>query len=142
MGPLGSHPLRQSAPGRYEVRFALHEFGSFVLSATHRLDDRTVASSDATLENPYPIEYQAVAPNEALLREAAALTGGGRLSSAASAFDNLGDHIEAHEALWPYPVAAALLLFMFDLLLRRVRLFDRNFRQPGSSKQLREPAKL
>ena len=49
-------PLRQSAPGRYEARFPLDAFGSFVLTAEHRRDERLVAESATQLAHPYPAE--------------------------------------------------------------------------------------
>jgi hypothetical protein len=40
-------------------------------------------------------------------------------------FDPAGESIRYHEDLWPRFVAASIALFLLDLLVRRVRLFDR-----------------
>lgn len=123
--------LRQTAPGRYEARFPLDSFGSFVLTADHRLDDRPVAESAAQLANPYPAEYRTLEPDEALLASAASLTGGQAEPSPDLLFDPAGETIRAHEELWPWLLYLALGIFVIDLLFRRVRLFDRKFKRPA-----------
>lgn len=140
-GPLGAraadrlheeHTLEQVAPGRYEARFALDRFGTFVLTATHRRDGRAVYESATSLVNPYPREYATLEPDEARLARVATLTRGRRGPTPAQLFDPGGEKIRAREELWPKLVLAALVLFLFDLLLRRVRIFDRKFRRPAS----------
>jgi hypothetical protein len=142
-GPMGStdeepidrrHPMRQTAPGRYEARFPLDRYGSFVLSAVHKREGRTIARSMVQLANPYPREYATFEADEGLMREAAEATGGMRAPSVEAIFDPAGESIEAYEPLWPKLLFVALGLFVLDLLLRRVRLFDRHFR--------RSPARL
>ncbi len=138
-GPLGvraserlheEHALEQVAPGRYEARFPVERFGTFVLTATHRREGRTLYESAASLVNPYPREYATLEPDEARLARVAALTHGRRDPTPAQLFDPAGEKIRARENLWPKLVFAALGLFLVDLLLRRVRLFDRRFRRP------------
>lgn len=121
------HPLRQTAPGRYEARFPLDAYGSFVLTAEHRRDGRLVAESAAQLANPYPAEYRRFEPNEPLLASVARLTGGAIDPEIDVVLDADGETIRAYEELWPKLLMLALALFLLDLLLRRVRLFDRNF---------------
>ena len=41
------------------------------------------------------------------------------------------ERIERYQELWPTFLLIALGLFLLDLLLRRVRLFDRNFEEDG-----------
>jgi len=123
--------LRQTAPGRYEARFPLDAYGSFVLTAEHRREGRLVAESATQLANPYPAEYQTLEPDEALLASAAELTGGEAAPSVERIFDAGDETIRAHEELWPKLLMLALGLFLVDLLLRRVRLFDRGFKRPA-----------
>lgn len=122
------HPLQQTAPGRYEARFPLERFGSFVLSAEHQREERTVAESTAQLVNPYPREYMTLEPDVSLLERAARVTGGVVDPSVDVLFDPGDERIEHHEELWPRVLFIALILFVLDLLLRRVRLFDRKFK--------------
>lgn len=138
-GPMGArhgeserieldYPLRQTAPGRYEARFPLELYGSFVLTAEHRRDGATVAESTAQLVNPYPREYMTLEPDIELLTRAAELTGGMTRPSVEQLLDPGDESIRHHEELWPKLLFLALILFVLDLALRRVRLFDRKFR--------------
>jgi len=124
------HPLLQTAPGRYEARFPIDRYGSFVLSASHRRDDRLVAESTAQLNNPYPREYATLEPDITLLDRVAAITRGKASPSPAEIFDPQGESVESHDELWPELLFLALGIFLADLLLRRVRLFDRRFGRP------------
>jgi hypothetical protein len=85
----------------------------------------TVAESFGHVTNPYPREYLALAPDVATLAHAAAATGGSVDPAPAAVFDPAGEVIRYHEDLWPRFVGAAIALFLLDLLVRRVRLFDR-----------------
>ena len=133
-------PFRQTAPGRYEARFPLDAYGSFVLTAEHRRDDRLVAESATQLANPYPAEYATLEPDEALLRSAVELTEGQFDPTPAAIFDPGEETIRAHEELWPWLLYFALGLFVFDLLLRRVRIFDRGFKRPSKRPRKRPKA--
>ncbi|MCB9591721.1 MAG: VWA domain-containing protein [Sandaracinaceae bacterium] len=130
-------PLRQTAPGRYEARFDLPRFGSFVLTAEHHREGRTIAESHAQLVNPYPREYMTLEPDVELLARAARLTGGGNDPTPAQLFDPGDEHIRHHEELWPKLLFCALFLFVLDLAFRRVRLFDRKFRSAPSARDRR-----
>jgi hypothetical protein len=48
-------------------------------------------------------------------------------------FDPKGEVVRYHEDLWPPLVGAAIAIFMLDLLVRRVRLFERRQPLPRSS---------
>src|SRR5262249_35201611 len=125
-------PLRQTAPGRYEASFDLDRFGSFVLRAEHarRSEDGKagpVAVSYGHVSNPYPQEYASFEANAGLLGRAAEATGGMRDPEAAAVFDPSGASVTFHEDLWPRFVGGAIVLLLLDLLVRRVRLFDRKF---------------
>jgi Ca-activated chloride channel family protein len=117
--------LPQRAPGRYEARIELSGYGSFALHASHAKDGRVVARSDAQVSRPYPLEYAARAADRALLERTSLLSGGGELASSAALFDPGRERITAHEELWSWLVWLAIALFLLDLLLRRVRLFER-----------------
>jgi Ca-activated chloride channel homolog len=123
-----TRPLLQRAPGRYEARFPLERYGSFALHAEHKRDGRVVARSRGQLSHPYPPEYAPGPPDRALLARASGIAGGQALSSAARLFDPGAERVATHRELWPELVLAALLLFLFDVLLRRVRWPDRETR--------------
>jgi hypothetical protein len=126
--------MPQTAPGRYEADFPLDRYGSFLLHAALEkgIDDghgntrsATVAESFGHVTNPYPREYLALAPDVATLAHAAEATGGVLNPAPAAVFDPAGEVIRYHEDLWPRFVGVAIGLFLLDLLVRRVRIFDR-----------------
>ncbi len=120
--------FEQTAPGRYETRFPLDAYGSFVLTAEHRREGALVAESAAQLAHPYPSEYATLEPDLTLLTSAAELTAGNVDPAPPDVFEADGEVVEAHEELWPWLLCFAIILFIIDLLLRRVRLFDRDFK--------------
>jgi Ca-activated chloride channel homolog len=123
-------PMRQTAPGRYEVDAELPRFGSFRIHAEHQAASasgelRTVSQSFGHVSNPYPREYASFEPDRARLERIALVTAGFVEPAPSKLFDPEGAKIDFHEPLWNRLVIAALGLFLVDLFLRRVRLFDR-----------------
>ena len=66
------------------------------------------------------------------MRRAASVAGGFGDPTPQQVFDPHGEKIKRHEDLWSKFLYAALALFLLDLLLRRVRLFDRKFKAAPS----------
>lgn len=125
--------FRLTAPGRYEARVAAPGFGSFVVEAKHSRRDesgvlRPSAVSYGHAALPYPREYASVEPNPTLLERLAEVGGGGVDVPESSVFDPAGEQIERHAPRQNWFIFAALVAFLLDLLVRRVRLFDRDFR--------------
>jgi Ca-activated chloride channel family protein len=123
-------PMRQVAPGRYEADFPLGGYGAFLLQAEHTKigDDgerRAVGVSYAEVSNPYPREYASFEPDVTRLSRLASATGGAIDPSPRTVFDAGDEKITYREPLWNRALAAALLLFLLDLLVRRVRIFER-----------------
>jgi hypothetical protein len=125
--------FRQTAPGRYEVSLPLDRYGSFLLQAEHtrEMPDGTtkpVAVSSGHVSNPYPREYASFEPDRQTLERASLATGGAiDPKDVAAVFDPAGEKVTYHEELWPRFIYAAIVVFLLDLLVRRVRLFDRKF---------------
>jgi uncharacterized membrane protein len=132
-GQTKSVDFRQTAPGRYEVDYPLEKYGSFLLRADHTREAeggamRQVAVSFGHVSNPYPKEYASFEPDIPTLEKAAAATGAGvDPSNIAAIFDPAGEKVTYHEELWSRFVYAAIAVFLLDLFVRRVRLFDRKF---------------
>jgi uncharacterized membrane protein len=127
-------PLRQTAPGRYEADFPIDRYGSFLLHASLEKSASdangaeksvSVAESFGHVTNPYPREYLALEPDVVSLARMAELTGGRMDPDARAPFDPAGEHVSYHEDLWPRFIGAAIVVFLLDLFVRRVRLFDR-----------------
>jgi Ca-activated chloride channel homolog len=97
-----------------------------------------VAESFGHITNPYPREYLALDPNVAALAEVSTVTQGqlraeglpmaeaGLVASAPvdlqAMFDPRGKSVKHHKPLWPVFVFAAVLVYLLDVLLRRVHL--------------------
>jgi hypothetical protein len=125
--------MKQTAPGRYEATVPLDKYGSFLLRAEHMHEDkdgqlRVVAVSYGHVSNPYPREYASFEPDLGTMEKGAAATGGTvDPPTVAAVFDPNGEKVTYHEELWPRFIYAAMAVFLLDLFVRRVRLFDRKF---------------
>ncbi|MBK7578903.1 MAG: VWA domain-containing protein [Myxococcales bacterium] len=131
-GERREFPMRQTAPGRYEADFQLEKYGSFLLRAEHNKTNKkgetsNVGMSYGHVSNPYPREYASFEPDlERLSR--AALAGGGKVDpEPKELFDPGGEKIVYFEQLWSRFIMAAIVMFLLDLLVRRIRIFDRKF---------------
>jgi hypothetical protein len=125
-------PLVATAPGRYEASIPLDSFGSFTLKADHLREQpdgslRQIAVSYGRISYPYPKEYASFEAEPERLNRAAEATGGASNPTPAALFDPRGEKISESLPLWPRSLFAALGVFLLDLLLRRVRVFDRKF---------------
>lgn len=124
VGPDGSSQtvrLAQTGPGRYAGMFDASKTGSYVASVTQKTPDGKTRVASTGLSVAYSPEFAALAPNTALLLRAADITGGRVLKSGADVFTN------RRERRLPSPLAmslllAALLLFPFDVAVRRLQL--------------------
>lgn len=125
-----THPLLQVAPGRYEARFKLGRFGTFALHAKHYRADakgnlNQVAESFGHVSYPYPTEYAVTRPEAERLAHVAKV-GGGRLNpTPKELLDPSTEQTTFHEEVWTRFVIFALCCFILDLLVRRVRIFER-----------------
>ena len=125
-------PMNQTAPGRYEAWTRLPKYGSYLLRADHaRTNNKgepvNVAVSYGHVSNPYPREYASFEPDLDTLKRAAMAAGGTTDPVTSAIFDPSGEKITYHEDLWLRAIIAAVIVFLLDLFLRRVRLFDRKF---------------
>lgn len=120
--------IRQVAPGRYEASFTLDKVGMSLLHVVYR-DPTTGSQGFATtgLSIPYSPEYLHLATDRQALAELAELTGGQLLSGdAAVDAPFLSDQPPVYTAwpAWSLLAALAVLLFLLDVVVRRV-LLDR-----------------
>jgi Ca-activated chloride channel homolog len=124
--------LRQVAPGRYEADFELEQYGSFLLNATHQRKGEDGAFKAAGVSYghvtyPYPREYASFEPDVERLTRAASAGGGVVDPTPKDVFAPGDEKLVYQEPLWGRFLYAALVVFVLDLLVRRVRFFDRKF---------------
>lgn len=110
---------RQKGPATWRATFDASLPGPYVVTAT---TDTLRASR--TLPYSYPEEYHLYPPDTALLEEISQTTGGRRDATAEEIMDPGTQTVTRSRELWPVFASAALLFYLVDLLLRRIRLFD------------------
>ncbi len=113
--------LKEVAPGRYEARFDLTSYGSFVLRGTLSREGRPVLSGAGSYSQPFPTEYVSLTPDQDLLLRLAAATGGRAAPRGAALFDPRGRRVDAQTERWPLALWLAVLAFLLDLATRRLR---------------------
>lgn len=127
-GSLVETPLTQRGAGRYEGEWAAKLSGAYEVTVVARAaDGRERPVGAAGLVVPYPDEFRHLRADTAALEELAR-AGGGRLlrpwevvEEHVDLFDTAGlpDRDGAREG-WPALLAAALVLFLLDVAVRRV----------------------
>ena len=118
--------LRQTGPGFYEGTFPAVRHGSYLVKASFSRSGKPVGIGQASASYAYPAEWLSASPNLERLRSIAE-AGGGKLDPSMKLLWHRTpkERLLTHQPLWPYLVLLALILFVFDLFLRRVRLFGR-----------------
>jgi hypothetical protein len=111
----------------------LPEFGAYAVKAVHQHvfeDGQRVPAgvSFAAVTRPYPEEFADLAPRPESLRKYAELGGGRMGAPPAELWKAQGDTVVTRVGRQNDFIILAVLLFLVDLLLRRVRIFDRDFR--------------
>ena len=115
---------RQVAPGRYEARLTTDATAS--ISAT--LVNATLPAGAGLSRRFLPdagAEYRFGPPDDALLRSIASSTGGSVAPDGDQLRSGDMDSRAARRAAWPGLVLFALIAWATDLLLRRIRLFEK-----------------
>jgi uncharacterized membrane protein len=110
----------QAGPGYYEATFPLTQKGSYLFRAA----DQQAAGPSRVLAYSYPDEYHFYPPNTDLLRSISAETGGKFQPAAQDIFMTDGETSPLPIPLWPWLAAIALALYIGDVFLRRVELFE------------------
>jgi len=117
---LFSVDLPQVGPGAYESRVQLNQDGNYTFRATVE----GAVGTTRTLEYSYPAEYHFYPPDIQKLRTISAATGGKFQPEPAEIFNPGGESREYPTPLWPWLASSVLGLFIIDILLRRLRLFE------------------
>lgn len=131
-------PFEQVLPGRYRARLKLPALGAYSLVGAHqrKSDDgqlRAAGVSYGTLARPYPDEYRELEARPEVLASWAEAGGGSFVGSGAleqearAVMSAGGEHLTVVRPSQLPLLLLAVVLFLLDLLARRVRIFDRDF---------------
>ena len=107
--------MRQTAPGHYEAKFYAGTVGQYIVTIADK--GAPVATSGAAV--PFPPEYRRLDPDLHLLHELARRTGGTPDLKPDRAF-RPGPPTRFPQDLWKWLLAIALVLWPFDIALRRL----------------------
>jgi Mg-chelatase subunit ChlD len=125
-------PLPQTAPGHYEGTFPLSGPGVYALQVTQTDDAGNVVASETTgYALPYPPEYAVTPANRILMERLAAETGGPVLDRPSEAWRRDTRHALQPQDVWREALALALVLFVADVAVRRLRPGARDVRAAG-----------
>ncbi len=118
-------PLEQTGPGHYEARFKTRTSGVYMANVMELAEGRLRASQVLGATVSYSPEFNTAAPDLNLIRRIAELGGGKVLNlanPAASPF--LHDRAKTFQPrdLWEWLLRAAVILFVFDIAVRRVMI--------------------
>jgi uncharacterized membrane protein/Mg-chelatase subunit ChlD len=112
--------IHQAGPGHYEGTVPLTQKGSYLFRAVSEQG----AGPSRVLAYSYPEEYHFYPPNTDALRTLSSETGGKFQPSAEDIFNSNGESTAIPTPLWPWLAVIALLMYVADVFLRRVRLFE------------------
>jgi Mg-chelatase subunit ChlD len=127
----GVLPLVQVGPGRYRGSFPTGDQGAYLVGVAERKDQKTVGSEVASLVVPYSPEHRALSVNDGVLRDLATISHGAAPAQPGENFSQHRRKVRVWIEGWPYLLALALLLFLPDVALRRLRLHGRMRRGPS-----------
>ena len=125
--PSEERTLYQTAPGLYEAEIPLKDTGQSVyhLQTELKLGGRVLENQSRSIMTRYSDELRIRPTNEVLLRQLAELTGGKYDITAEEIADYWQPERSTHKTLplWSWLLTIAAILFVFDVLLRRVEIF-------------------
>lgn len=129
---LGSRKvsLLQTAPGRYAGEFATPTSGSYHMELQQTLAGQPVVQQSRGITVGYSDELRLKPTNEALLQSVASVTGGRFNPLPGSVFENTSRTAQRPTPLWPWLIAAAAILLVLDVALRRIDMTVYGFGKP------------
>jgi Mg-chelatase subunit ChlD len=126
-------PLQQTAPGHYEARFPLSGAGVYALQVTQTDDAGTVVASETTgYAQAYDPEFAVTPANRILLERLASDTGGPVLNRPVESWRRDTAQAWQPQDVWKEVLALALVLFVVDVAVRRLRPGVGDVRVAGS----------
>jgi len=115
-GEAVSLSFEQTASGRYEARLEDVSEGVYLL----RVGEETLGEVQEAFSVPYPEEYRRVGINPDVLSRIAYTTGGEYLDTLEGLSERLAREARVYRDLWQPLAVLALLLFVGDLVARKL----------------------
>ncbi len=112
----------QTAPGRYQANFPTPLTGAYHTEFSQKVGGQVVYQQSRGLAVGYPDELRLRPTNTDLLKSVARVSGGVFDPPAASIFAPNDKLALRATPLWPYLLAAAAMVFVLDVALRRIDL--------------------
>lgn len=110
--------LRQTAAGHYEAEFDAKQVGTYLTSVSGDQVEPAVAGASVS----YPPEYQSLKPNHLLMSQVASITGGKVDPPVTDFFRRDNQRVQNVQDLWYHLLWIALVLFLYDIAVRRIFL--------------------
>lgn len=137
VGAPTTEPLRGElalvGPGRYEARVEFDRLGDFVVEAEHhRESGQPDGISRESIGRTYLEEFSDFRIRRQFLKSAVDRTGGQVNWQVQDVLERAGQRVETERRLYGPVLGLAALLLVLDVFLRRVRLFDREFKDRRS----------
>lgn len=112
--------MTQTAPGRYVAELETPNAGAYHMEIAQKHGGKLLYQQSRGLMVGYPDELRLRPTNTELLQSIARVSGGTFAPTPESVFAANERTALRGTALWPYLVAAAVVLFLFDVALRRI----------------------
>ena len=114
--------LRRITPTQYSGEFSARERGSYLVTAQKNRDGQVESTTYESLILPYPAEFAEFETNLQLLNELAIRTNGIFEPSPKQIVQHSGTAIEHLKPLTPNLLIASLILFVLEMMLRRLSI--------------------
>jgi hypothetical protein len=114
--------LPQVAPGEYKASLPATTDGVYTLQVTENESDGSQSTQSSGFVVPYSPEYRDLSTNDALLSALTSATGGHAVQTPDDAFEHDLPAVGAPRPIWPYLLAALVLVLVADVGVRRLRL--------------------
>ncbi|MEM7474733.1 MAG: VWA domain-containing protein [Planctomycetota bacterium] len=112
--------LRQTAPGRYEAEIAVADRGAYHMELSQTRNEVLTFRQTRGLVVGYPDELRLGPPEEDMMRRVAQISGGKYDPTPEQVFELGEKRAENVYPLWPYLLSLAVVIFLFDVALRRI----------------------
>ena len=120
--PLGSGrivDMHRESPTRFRGEFSVGETGVYLVTAQMKRDSRVIGSRQASLVRSYPAEYAEFEADHQLLRLIASRTNGIYEPTPKQIAKYTGSAVESSQSLSHTLLIAGILIFVFEMILRR-----------------------